>query len=147
MKTTKLIFALTFALIFATGVNAMNTLRDSGRDVPAERKARMVSYVVRIENMNYLENHGTHYLVMMTDETGRQVAPAQNFSRGVSDYRFYEGGTVRGTRVARIMRLPMGPKSFDIPATSQTGIFYGGSSYLFIIKPIPSASDTGADKN
>ena len=147
MKTTKLIFALSVALIFATGINTMYAGQPSKKDIPVEKKARMVTYVVRIQNINYIENNGLHFLVMMTDETGNQVAPSQTFRPGISDYTFFEGGTVRGTRIAKIMRLPIGPHSFDIPSDAKTGIFYGGMSYLFIIKPIPAETATGVQKN
>ncbi|MCX6304008.1 MAG: hypothetical protein NT040_03480 [Bacteroidetes bacterium] len=147
MKTAKLIFALSFALIFFAGMSTSFAGKNQRSDIPVDRKARMVAYVVRIENLNYIANHGSHFLVMMTDEAGNLVAPAQTFRPGVSDYTFFEGGTVRGTRIAKLMRLPIGPKSFDIPATSKTGIFYGGASYLFIIRPVPAASDTDVDKH
>ncbi len=146
MKTTKLIFALSLALIFAMGSTNMYAMKSSKRDLPIE-KARMIAYVVRIENMNFIDKTGNHLLVMMTDENGRQVAPAQTFNAGKSDYTFLEGGTIRGTRVARVVRLPITPHSPEFPPTSKTGIFFGGASYLFIIKPIPVSGDTGTNKN
>ena len=146
MKTTKLIFALSLALIFAMGSINMHAMKISKKDLPIE-KARMIAYIVRIENMNYVDQSGNHFLVMMTDEHGRLVAPAQTFNAGKSEYTFLEGGTIRGTRVARVMRLPIAPHSPEFPPTAKTGIFYGGASYLFIIKPIPVSGDAGTHKN
>lgn len=143
MKTTKLIFALSLALIFSAGVNNIFALQGLKKDIPVERKAKMVAYVVRITQLNYIQNLGGHFLVMMTDETGRLVAPAQTFRPGVSDYTFFEGGTVRGTRVAKMVRLPITLKSANIPSTSKTRIFYGGACYMFIIDPIPLVTDNG----
>jgi hypothetical protein len=134
MKTTKIIFALGLALLFAIGFNNLYA-----------QKAAKVAYVVRIENMNYLLRTGGHYLVMMTDENGSLVAPTQTVRKGVTDYTFIEGGTVRGTRVAKVMQLPIGPKSFNIPSCSKTGIFYGGASYLFIIHPVPAETKATLD--
>lgn len=145
MKTTKIIFALTLALIFANGFNSANAHRNLKTNIPEERKANKVAYVVRVQSSNYVKNFGTHFLIMMTDETGALVAPSQTFISGVSDYTFYENGTVRGTRIAKMMKLPIGMESFNIPANSKSGIFYGGASYLFIIQPIPAESKAVVD--
>ena len=143
MKTTKFIIAFSLALIFSAGFNALYAGQHAKKDVPSDTKAAMVAYVVRINNLNYLGENGNRFLIMMTDETGRLIAPAQTFQPGVSDYTFFEGGTVRGTRVAKMMKLPIGPKSFYIPPTSHSGVFYGGACYLFIINPITAESDAG----
>ncbi|MDP1623026.1 MAG: hypothetical protein Q8M08_11890 [Bacteroidales bacterium] len=143
MKTAKLIFALSLALIFAAGASSMYAQNLSLQDIPVE-KAKMIAYVVRIENLPNIMSSDVHYLIMMTNEMGRPVAPPQSFRRGVWDYTFYEGGTVRGARVARMIQAPSTPHSPIIPPTVKTGIFYGGASYLFIIKPVPAVSDTEA---
>lgn len=147
MKTTKLIFALSLALILNAGYNNMYAQQKSKNNVPEELKARKVTYVVRIENIGKSVSLHTHYLVMMTDETGRQIAPAQPFRPGVWDYTFYEGGSVRGTRVARMIQTPRVPNSPEFIPDSKTGIFYGGASYLFTIKPVFSTGDSGTDKH
>jgi hypothetical protein len=147
MKTTKLIFALTLAVIFSLGITNMFAQRNLRTDIPVERKARMVKYVVRIANAEVVKNLNAHYLIVMTDEAGNLVAPSQTFRPGVSDYTFFEGGTVRGTRTAKMMRIPVSPNSMPVPSASQTGIFYGGGSYLFIINPFPATIDAGSDLN
>jgi hypothetical protein len=137
MKTTKLIFALSLALIFAAGSNNSFAHRGLSKDNPAERKAQKIAYVVRIEQLSYIQSLGGHFLVKMTDETGRLVAPAQVFRPGVSDYTFFEAGNVRGTRVAKMERLPIGERPMSIPSTSKSGVFIGGTCYMFIIHPVP----------
>jgi hypothetical protein len=147
MKTTKLIFALSLALILNAGYNNMYAQQKSNNDVPEEVKARKVAYVVRIENIGKSVNLQTHYLVMMTDETGRRIAPAQTYRPGVWDYTFFENGSVRGTRVARMVQMPHVPNSPEFIPDSKTGIFYGGACYLFTIKPVFTTGDSGTDKN
>jgi hypothetical protein len=146
MKTTKLIFALSLALIFAAGSNNIFALGNLKTDNPAERKAQKIAYVVRIEQLNYIQSLGGHFLVKMTDETGRMIAPAQVFRPGVSDYTFFEAGNVRGTRVAKMERLPIGERAINIPSTSKSGIFIGGTCYMFIIHPVPLITTDGIDK-
>ncbi|MEI7897483.1 MAG: hypothetical protein WCJ26_10645 [bacterium] len=141
MKTTKIISALSLALILFAGVTSAFAQVNIKNGSPGENKAAKIAYVVRVENMLYLQNTGSGFLINLTDETGRQIAPSQYFRPGVQDYTFLEGGTVRGTRVASMVKLPIGPKSMVIVPCSRTGIFYGGTSYLFVIKPIPVATD------
>ncbi len=146
MKTSKIIFALSFALVFATGFNAMAGQPNTITGKPLENKANGVTYLVRVENANFIMSFGFNYLIMITDETSRRVAPAQPFRPGVSDYRFVEGGTVRGTRVASMVRIPFSPLNPVIPPTAMTGIFYGGSSYLLVIHPFAAGTATRIDE-
>ena len=133
MKTSKYILAVSLALIFVSGYANMTVPGNAGRDLSVAAMAAGVTYVVQIENSSYLPA-GAQYLVIMTDEFGRQVAPAKVFHQGVTNYTFSEGGTVRGTRVARMVMLPAKLNSLGIPPTSQTGVFYPGYGYLFVIK-------------
>ena len=84
---------------------------------------------------------------MITDENGRQIGNPQSFRPGLTDYTFLETGTVRGTRVARLVKFPLEASSYDIPPCSQTGVFKGGSTYIFKINAIPVATDTGSDNH
>jgi hypothetical protein len=144
MKTMKSIFAISLALIFSLGIGNMIVAHElKTNDQPHEAVAKMVNYVVRVENANYMLNLGRNFLILMTDENGTQVASPQRFRRGVSDYNFYEPGTVRGTRIARMIQVPLASHSFLVMPVSRTGIFYGGCSYLFILKPITAESDAG----
>jgi len=146
MKTTKLILALGFALIFVTGFSSMSAPKYPTNAIPVENKAKWVTYVVRIENASYL-NAAAQYLVVMTDESGHQVVPAQLYQPGISDYTFKEAGTVRGTRVARLVKLPGKLNSLTVPPASQTGVFYSGGSYMFIIRPDAAEIENGGIRN
>jgi hypothetical protein len=144
MKTMKSIFAISLALIFSLGISNVIVAHElKTNDQPHEVAAKMVNYVVRVENAGAIKNIGRNFLILMTDANGRLVAPAQTFRTGVSDYNFFEGGTVRGTRVARMIQVPLASHSFMVMPVSKTGIFYGGCSYLFILKPIPVEQDAG----
>jgi hypothetical protein len=144
MKTTKLMLVLSLALIFATGYSNSGIPATTIKKFPVENKAKMVTYLVRVENTGYLQSTG-QYMIVMTDGAGSQVAPAQAYHHGITDYKFTEGGTVRGTRVARMIKVPGRLNSLAIPPTVQSGVFYGGGTYLFIIRPTAAEND-GAGK-
>lgn len=141
MKKMKFIFAISLAMTFATVTGNTHDHERINSVKPGQTTAKMVNYTVRVENADYLRNFGRNFLVMVTDETGSLVAPAQVFRPGVTDYQFFEGGTARGTRVAQLVQTPRSPQPVVIPPRVFTGIFYGGETYLFVIGPIPSATD------
>ena len=134
MKTRTLILALGLSFIFANGFAATTAPKALAINNPDDNRAKSITYVVRVENQSYLQA-GAHYVVGLTDGAGNLVAPAQLFVFGTSEYTFHEAGTVVGTRVARMVKLPARISSSNIPPVSQTGTFFGGSSYLFILKP------------
>jgi hypothetical protein len=136
MKNLKLIVFFSFIVIISFGTLPLQALTSDGARHLSARKSSPIAYVVRIENQNYVQSGNTHYLIVLTDGAGQQAA-SQAFRPGIADYTFYENGPVKGTRVARLMRLPLGPHSNDIPATSKTGIFQGGTTYLFLIRMAP----------
>jgi hypothetical protein len=137
MKTLKFI-PISFALIFSVLIhNAYAQGPISSKD-PLARK---ITYVVKVDHPQYLVQTGYIFQVVMTDEAGAPVAPAQLFTSGKTEYVFYENGTVHGTRTARIMKLPVMSFAIGIPPASQTGVFRGGYSYLFVINPLPSIGE------
>ena len=70
--------------------------------------------------------------VVVTDEIGRLIAPAQLLIPGKTVYNFSEPGPVKGSRVARISNgLRPHNEIFVSNEDSKTGIFMGGSTYLF----------------
>jgi hypothetical protein len=146
MKTTKLMLALSFALIIVSGYSSMSAPKFPASGIPVENKAKWVTYVVKIENESNL-NAAAQYLVMMTDESGHQVATAQLYHPGISDYTFKEAGTVRGTRVARLVKLPGKLNSMGIQPSSQTGVFYSGGTYMFIIRVMSAEIEGGGLRN
>jgi hypothetical protein len=145
MKTMKLIFALSLAMIFAMGFNNAFASINPGTDKQAVKKVQLINYTVRIENANLLRSFGRNFMIFMTDGAGHAIAPPQSFEQGISDYQFYEPGNVRGTRVAHIVQVPYSAHSMMMPPTSRSGVFYGGASYLFIIKIMPYATEEVTD--
>jgi hypothetical protein len=141
MKNLKLIAAISCMLILSLGNNPVSAQANFRNGTRIDKKGKQIAYVVRVENNNYAQNDNSKHLIIMTDGSGNQVALSQLFRPGVSEYIFFEAGPVTGTREARMMKLPMGPHSNDIPPCSRTGIFLGGASYLFVLKPIPAATD------
>ena len=132
MKTSKIIFALGLALIFAFGFNTLNALNTSKID-PSESLGNTVKYLVRIENTGNLAPDAM-YMVVLTDGMGHQIAPAQKYDPAVAEYSFKENGTARGTRVARIVSLPGKTSGQSIATSVQTGVFYAGKTYLFVLR-------------
>ncbi len=144
MKTTKSISVIGLALMFFAGLSLNAQMIPVKRVPPSEPKPKMINYTVRIEpgNLNLSPEH--HYIILMTDASGRPVDKVQNFIAGVWDYQFFEAGPVRGTRVARMVKLPLGAGSYDIPPTARSGFFTSLASYLFIIRPLGREVDPPA---
>ena len=142
MKTAKIILVLSFILII-TGLNSFSVIGAIPRDPGKHPPQKVITYVVKIDNSHNFEfTH--HYAVVITDETGQQVAPAQTFRPGTWFYYFSEPGTVYGTRMARMVQHPITQGSWIMPPSkSLTGKFSGGKTYLFVISPNPEAFVTG----
>ena len=144
MKTAKFIFALSLALIFVAGFNTVNA-RDKSKASPAAISARAVTYNVKVACTNFYPLHLSQYEVVMTDANGLQIGESQTYHPGISNYYFTEPGPVHGTRVARMVQMPLGPKSFNIRPCVKTGIFNGGATYIFVIVPLPAETDAQVD--
>ena len=146
MKKIEFIAVLSLALIIFAGFGTATAQQRSRNDIRSVKKISLIEYVVRVESSNYLLQTG-HFMVVMTDETGRETGPSQMLRTGVSDYNFSEPGPVTGTRIARLIKLPLGPHSNDIPPCIRTGTFLGDTGYLFIIRPITSEKIGWSGKN
>lgn len=144
MKTTKLSLIFSIVLIIA-GINALKAERQPGGNTSAEIKPSPIAYVVHIDNRNHFTGANQNYQIAITDETGRMVAEPQRFHSGEWYYTFYEQGPVKGTRIARMIRLPLTPGSGTITPCSKTGNFYGNTCYLFTIIPYHYAVPVGID--
>jgi hypothetical protein len=97
-----------------------------------------ISYVVNINATQLHSGFTTLALfVLITDESGRLVAPVQVVRPGLSIYSFNEIGPVKGTRVAHMIYEPINPSSlpFYCAPDSKTGSFQNGGSYLFNLYP------------
>jgi hypothetical protein len=143
MKTTAKYLVLGLLLISAFVVSSHargNATLNSG----AANTGILITYVVTIDHSNYFSGTGHIYHIIMTDGTGRQIAPSQTFRPGVWTYTFFEAGDVHGTRVARMILEPIGPGSNAIPPSAQSGLFLGGHTYQFLIVPKPKAVSAGS---
>jgi hypothetical protein len=135
-----LFLAFTLTAGIFTSVTALNNER--AKDI-----GRVITYAVKIDPSNSFTGSGHFYRIILTDGTGLQVAPSQDFQPGVWTYTFFEAGDVRGTRVARMIIEPLGPGSNSIAPCSRTGLFLGGQTYEFIIAPNPKALSAGNQKD
>jgi hypothetical protein len=79
--------------------------------------------------------------VVITDGTGRLVAPAQVLIPGKTEYLFAENGPVKGIRIARLSNgLRPHTDSWVANEDVKAGYFQNGASYLFnlyISFPVP----------
>ena len=141
MKTTKFFSVLSLALIFA-GVNAVYS-----NTVVTGNPQKLINSTIRYEVTVHLELginicNSNLYLVEVTDETGRLVAPAKIFVPGISKYVFNETVSVKGRlRVASLV-LPSNVDPFVCPNNLITkpdvkiGPFIQGMTYIFDLYPV-----------
>jgi hypothetical protein len=112
MKTTTIISALSFALIF-TAANA-GFAKPIGK--PGNHGANptvRVKYLVTV-NIDISKPLCDNYLVEILDASGRQVAPAQMYVPGQEIYSFDEQTRqTAGIRIAHLKMIPRGgPEHF-----------------------------------
>jgi hypothetical protein len=133
MKTLKMISALSLVLVFA----ATSVFARMGNDQGMVSKAKMVTYTVKVNFTPNFPAPNAHYLVAITDESGRKVVPAQPFHPGVWNYTFKEAsGSFRGTRVAVLIPYPATQTGWVAAPGIVKGIFFGGATYSFELTPI-----------
>jgi hypothetical protein len=145
MKTTKMIFALSLALVFAAGAITLEARKPAITKNAIPSHSRPVVFHVKIACTNLSQISGRNFVVAMTDQSGEVIGNPKAFNPCVSDYYFTEPGTVGGTRIARMIETPLGPHSFDIRPCVKTGFFNGGFTYLFVIVPLPWEKDARID--
>jgi hypothetical protein len=139
MKTTKFFYIFSFALIFL-GINAAYP-KNTMTDTPKGPQAASVSYDVYV-HLAGDNNTCNVYLVQVTDEKGRLVAPVQRFEPGVTRYNFHEQGLRMGRlRIANLVRAVY-PNHFvcvndlyTAPAVKE-GPFLLGHTYSFDLYPV-----------
>jgi hypothetical protein len=132
MKTAKIISALSLVLVFAASSLFAGRISDPGS--PA--KAKMVTYEVKVNCVPNFPGSNGHYLVAITDETGRKVVPAQVFHSGVWSYTFKETGNFKGTRIAVLVPYPATKTGWYAAPSVLKGFFYGDTSYRFELTPV-----------
>lgn len=137
MRTLRILTAISLALILS-GWNAAYSrqLNNPGNKIPATMGIR---YEVNIHFKEDIQLCDV-YIVQMVDGQGRLVAPVQHFRPGVYSYSFYETGSVRGTRVARLVLDTSKNHNvcpFHIYALPdvRTGTFLSGRTYTFDLYP------------
>lgn len=136
MKTTKLLPALSLALIFfaATGfAKEPNSSKTTGPSVN-------VRYVVTV-NLGLDKPICNTYQVELVDANGRAVAPAQYFVPGNSAYTFYEQTRQAvGIRKARLVLAPnldryACQQELYTPPDVKVITFKDRETYSFILNP------------
>jgi hypothetical protein len=149
MKTTKLFSVLSLALM-VIGINAAFT-KNAMTDDPKGFHTASVSYDVYV-HLVADNNLCNVYLVQVTDEKGRLVAPLQRFEPGVTKYNFHEQGMMRGKmRIATLIAATY-PHHYvcvndlyTAPAAKE-GPFLYGHTYSFDLYPVTvMPNDTNKD--
>jgi hypothetical protein len=138
MKTTKLISILSLIMIFcgANTVYSDNVPTNS----PRVSNTNSIRYEVNVYLFSRIELCNT-YLIQVTDETGRPVAPPKIFVPGIQRYIFTETGPAQGKiRVAMLVLSPdVDPVvcGYQIGARDDVklGPFKPGQSYPFVLRP------------
>ena len=131
MKTTNFLSAISLVLIFTANSLYANLINDPGQ----ADKQKLITYEVKVNFAANFPGALSHFLIVITDGTGRKVVPAQAYHSGVSTYTFKEAGTLRGTRIAVMVPYPANPTGWNIPPSVKNGTFVGGSSYLLELTP------------
>jgi hypothetical protein len=147
MKTTKF-FAILSLLLISVGVTSLFS-NNNLVDKPQITRKINIKYEVNVYLFSRIDLCNT-YLVEVTDETGRLVAPPKVFVPGISRYVFAEDGPAQGkVRVAMLVMAPdVDPYdcSTHIAARPDVkmGPFLQGQTYPFVLRPLLKAP---LDKN
>jgi hypothetical protein len=137
MKTTKMYFALSLALIFAVSTS---TFAAATGKIPVQPKvSRGIQHHVNVSLSSNKPLCNT-YLVEIRDEHGQLIAPAQPYIGGVTGYDFFERGPSEGIRVALLTRANFGDRYicemelFTSPVVLK-GLFEIGKTYRYDLFP------------
>jgi hypothetical protein len=142
MKTTKLFSVLCLALILV----GVNTVYSTNRlvDKPGLTRKINIKYEVNVYLSSRIDLCNT-YLVQVTDESGRLVAPAKVFVPGISRYMFAEDGPAQGkVRVAMLVMAQdvdtyLCPIHVAARPDVKMGPFLLGQTYPFVLRLILTA--------
>jgi hypothetical protein len=147
MKTANLFSALCLVFVLA-GVNRAYS-SDGSTDKPQITKQTNIRYEVNVYLFSRIDLCNT-YLIQVTDETGRLVAPAKIFVPGKQSYIFSETGPATGKlRVAMLVLAPdidpyVCSTHLGARPDVKIGPFVPGQTYPFVLRPILTAP---LDKN
>jgi hypothetical protein len=139
MKTTKFFSALSLAIIFS-GITAGFSTGFENRNSKVSMMPGITHHVI-IHLPGITKDICNPYLVQLLDETGRLVAPAQVFIKGINKYVFYEKAPALG-RIRMAVLVPVSypqhfvcPNDFfTLPAVNM-GPFMTGQTYTFDLYP------------
>jgi hypothetical protein len=144
MKTLKIFTVLSLALI-VIGINAVYSKSNNPQNksqVPGH-----IQYQVNIHPASDLSLPLPKLYVIITDEIGRLVAPAQLFTMGTGVYYFTDIRRLTSTTSSTVARLVLPSeggwqlfKLYPYP-DSKPGPFVDGKVYQFNLYPIPSVKD------
>jgi hypothetical protein len=145
MKTTKFFLAISLALIFAIGFNAMGGQPVVPIKKPTGNTSKTITHVVRIALANQVPFHNDQFEIRFTNGSGQLIAEPKAFVPGVSEYIFTEEGNIQGTRIASLVRLPNNHNSYYIRPVIKRGVFLGGCTYTYVIVPLPALEQANID--
>jgi hypothetical protein len=134
MKTLKTLSVILLTLTII-GINGMYAKANRLQNQPQINGS--IKYQVHVHSSDDISWPLLNIFVVMTDQNGRQVAPAQLFTIGTWTYNFTEAGPVTGTRIARLTTPSEGGQYlslFPYP-DSKTGTFLNGKTYPFDLYP------------
>ena len=139
MKTTKLFSVLSLLFIFA-GFTAGLSKDFDNRNSQASMMPGITHQVV-IHFQSLSKDICNPYLVQILDETGRLVAPAQVFIKGINKYVFYEKAPALGRTRMAVLTPVAYPQHFVCPndfftlPDTKMGPFKTGQTYNFDLYP------------
>lgn len=141
MKTIKATAFLTFLVILAA--NTIVRSENITTNKPTVSAINNIRYEVSVLLFVRVDLCNT-YLVEVTDESGRPVAPPKVYIPGVQKYVFTEAGPAQGKlRVAMLVMAPNADNECQIhlgaPDDVKIGPFYQGQTYPFTLRPILTA--------
>jgi hypothetical protein len=135
-KITASIISLAFIFIFA---NTAFSLIHMNSTILPTASVSSIRYTVNVYMPAETELCG-HYLVIVTNASGKQVVAAQSFNPGQTTYNFYEvTRNFVGMRIARLIYVEEEGPVCDKQLTTHPAYMYTyyvtGQSYLFDLYP------------
>jgi hypothetical protein len=138
MKTAKIYSLLSFALIFF----GVTTGFAKKTDFPDTKSSKSVGIIHQVYiHPTISKDMCNTYLVKVSDETGRLVAPPQIFVPGVNKYVFNEKGTVKGRQRIAMLELSLYaghytcPNDIFTPPDVKVGPFEIGQIIMYDLYP------------
>ncbi|MCX6245953.1 MAG: hypothetical protein NTU98_14760 [Bacteroidetes bacterium] len=93
----------------------------------------VIHYQVNVHMPKEKSFNTRNMYVVMTDGYNKPVAPPQLLSKGMETYHFFEGSSVKGTRIAQLIYSDGTTAAmFSIAGPDvQSGSFIAGATYIF----------------